>query len=1624
MLAKRTLLVLGALCLAGLAFGATTIEINDATDTIHNTNPGDCANSGTGTCSLRDAILFANFTGSSGQPYTFKFDQLAAGTHTITLSNAPGHGSLDAINVTVVIDGTTHPDGKVELSGVNLTSGSPPGLVLDGTGASTVKGMVVNNFLGDGIDVGATATGSLITGNYIGTDFTGTSAAANGVDGLALNATLVTVNSNVISGNGQFGLHIFGSFFPTANGVNVQNNKIGTDVTGLLALGNTSDGIRIDVGAFGNAIGGGNVISGNGGNGIFVNGNASFPGGNVISGNFIGTRIGGVLGAISNTLDGVRIDQSNLNIVGGGPFGGNLISGNQGNGIEINDSDNTLIVNNVIGLDALGGLGGQEGNGGDGILVAISTHTDIGGPGGVATFNVISSNTGNGVHINGNSGTTTNNIVEGNIIGANVPGIARPNGGAGVFVEGSSAGNNTVGGGSSNQGNTIAFNTGPGVRIGSTAGDFVSPVPILSNSIHDNVALGIDLGNDGVTNNDSGDTDIGPNEFQNFPVFTLALLSPSTGKVLIRGTQDSQQASNQIQMFLAAADPSGHGEGKTLILDQSGVVNGAFSFGPSTPSSAVAGGDLLTGTATTADGTSEFSLNIPFVVNALPVANAGPNQSLPTGSTVVLDGSASMDPDSLPNGPTIANGNFTWIQTGGPAVVLTNPTNVNPSFVAASPGSYVFSLVVSDGLDSSINPASVTITVTSSSTTTLVSSVNPSVFGQSVTFTATVSGTGPTPTGTVTFFDGATNIGTGSLNPSAQATLTTSTLAVGTHPITAVYGGDPNFNGSTSNLVSQVVNKDNSATAVVSNINPSVFGQTVTFTATVTAVAPGSGVPTGSVTFFLDGTPTAPILLNPSGQATFSTSALAVGTHTITATYGGDPGFNGSTSPAVSQVVNKADTTTTLLSSVNPSLVGQSVTFTATVTAVAPGAGTPTGTVDFFDGATPLGSGPLNPSAQATFSTSALTQGSHSITAVYNGDPDFNTSTSSILTQVVNPTGGTPSATALVSNINPSVFGQAVTFTATVTGSGPTPTGMATFFDGATPIATVSLNPSGIGTLTTSSLLVGTHPITAQYAGDATYAPSTSSIVSQVVNKADTTTTVISSVNPSIVGQSVTFTATVTAVAPGSGTPTGNVTFFDGATMLGTGALNPSAQATFTTTTLTQGTHPITAVYAGDPDFNGSSSSILSQVVNPSGGTPSTTTLTSSQNPSVFGQAVTFTATVTGSGATPTGTVTFLDGATTLATVGLNPSGMATFTTSALAVGTHPMTASYAGDSTYAPSSSSPLSQVVNKADTTTTVVSSVNPSKVGQSVTFTATVAAVAPGSGTPTGNVTFFDGATMLGTVALNPSAQAAFSTAALTQGTHPITATYAGDPDFNGSSSSVLSQVVNATGGTPSATALVSSLNPSLFGQAVTFTATVTGSGATPTGSVTFFDGATPLGTVPLNPSAVATLTTSTLAVGSHPITAAYAGDATYAASTSPVVNQVVNPAGGLPSVTTVISSLNPSTVGQSVTFTATVTGGGATPTGNVTFLDGATMLGTVALNGAAQAVFSTSALALGSHPITASYAGSATYAPSSGGLTQIVNPVITGGAAIPVLDYRGAAVLALLLAGAGLWISRRR
>jgi hypothetical protein len=472
-----------------------------------------------------------------------------------------------------------------------------------------------------------------------------------------------------------------------------------------------------------------------------------------------------------------------------------------------------------------------------------------------------------------------------------------------------------------------------------------------------------------------------------------------------------------------------------------------------------------------------------------------------------------------------------------------------------------------------------------------------------------------------------------------------------------------------------------------------------------------------------------------------------------------------------------ATLTATLNSATGTGLVGKVVSFTLDGAFAGTAVTDSSGVASLTSVPTSDSAGTVTGAVVASFagdSTNKLSQGS--------GDLVVSTSPTSLGTVSGTATfGGTATlvATLTSSTTNSPIAGETVDFT----------------LDG-TSVGSAVTDSTGVATLSSVATTdaVGTHTgaVVASYAGSTNYLPAANATGDLVVSQASTTTTLASSTNPSVSGQSVTFTATVAVVSPGSGTPTGTVNFLDGTTVIGTDEPLTAGVATFSTSSLAVATHSITAVYSGDTNFTTSTSSAVSQVVLQA----STTTLTSSPNPSVYGQSVTFTATVAHSSGTgtPTGTVNFMEGTTTLGT-GTLSSGVATFSTSSLAVGTDSITAVYSGDTTYGTSTSTAVSQVVNMASSTTTLVSSLNPSTSGALVTFTATVAAVSPGSGTPTGTVNFLENGTQIGTGTLSAGV-ATFGTTTLTAAGSPysITADYLGDTNFTTSTSSAVSQVVS--------------------------------------------------------------------------------------------------------------------------------------------------------------------------------------------------------------------------------------
>ena len=831
-------------------------------------------------------------------------------------------------------------------------------------------------------------------------------------------------------------------------------------------------------------------------------------------------------------------------------------------------------------------------------------------------------------------------------------------------------------------------------------------------------------------------------------------------------------------------------------------------------------------------------------------------------------------------------------------------------------------------------------------------------------------------------------------------------------------------------------------TTLTSSANPSVFGQPVTFTATV-GMNPASTNPvSGTVSFTVDqGTPVN-VAVSSAGKATYTAYGLSLGTHAIVASYGGAT-LLAPSQGTLTQTVGQANSATYLTYS-GSFVYGQPLSLTASVGVAQPGSGRPTGSVTFYDGAAALQTFTL-PAATNTSTANSVTLvlptglavGSHTLTAVYNGDTNFVAGTSNVVKATV---AAVASATKLTAGANPVTTGQTVTFTAavaqnlsstTVTKLTAIPTGTVTFSDGTTKLDTVALDATGTAQKSASFTLAGSHSIVASYSGDAIFGPSSISLSEMV--QAITTTQLASSVNPSVFGQPVTFTATV-APTPNSTTAAvaGTVTFTidQGAPI---NAPVSGGKAVYTTSGLAVGTHSVVTSFGGSSLFTASQAT-LSQVVTPS----ASITYLSCGGSFVFGQPVTLTAMVgaksPGSGI-PTGSVTFYDGTTALgpaapivpATVAGSTNGgnLATLSLpTGLGVGSHVLSAVYGGDANFLTSTSASVTKTVAAVASATRLSASANPVAIGQSVTFTANVAQLltsttgTPLTTIPTGSVTFCDGTTRLGTIQLDATGAAQVAASFTTAGSHSIVASYSGDAIYDSSTGTLSESVQSVT-----SLQLTSSANPSVFGQPVTFTAVVpvttspTG-GTTNTAAVTVTFTIDQGAAVPVQVvGGKAAYTTSTLALGTHAVVASYGGTSSTTPSQA-TLSQVVRQANSV----TYLSASGSFVAGQPLTLTAMVgpqSPASGIPTGNVPFFDGTTSLGTAQIipatvagttpNAANSATLTLQAgLRVGSHVLSAVYAGDTNFLTStSAPITKIVagvasttrlaasaNPVNTG------------------------------
>jgi autotransporter-associated beta strand protein len=1001
----------------------------------------------------------------------------------------------------------------------------------------------------------------------------------------------------------------------------------------------------------------------------------------------------------------------------------------------------------------------------------------------------------------------------------------------------------------------------------------------------------------------------------------------------------------------------------------------------------------------------------------------------------------------LPGATINANDSFTIIKANS---LTANSTLMQGSVIFV--GTLKFNILY----DYTPGASSVTLQhVRASSTVKVVASTNPSIYGQKITYTAIVTpegGAGAIPGGdSVTFtFDGVSYPAV-PLNSQNHATFdpqqaiggpltvtTPSTL----HTLVADFGGDAaNFLPSSGSLSpGQTVNKATTTALLASNspvvlgVPTAVFGDAVTITVTLGAALPsgepGTAAPSGNVTFSLDGTTLnqpnqVQTLTNGQASITFSSATLfgelGGGTHSFNLSYSGDGNFKSfSTMTPITQLVSKAATSVSLQTSAS-SIVGDSVTFTATVSTSAAGTIKPTGRVSFYDGVIDsrhlLGSGAVDKvTGVASLNYSALSASNHTIIAVYNGDGNFNSSSFVPSQPNVNVSKRDTSASLSATPTSPSTFGQAVTFTATISPAGGiTPaaiTGTVLFdIDHGTAqefTKTVTVI-SGQASFRTNPLQLsaGTHTITASYGGDSNYNAAPLATVSQMINATGTNTALIAAPTTVVAGHPVIFTATVTSQAASAGSPTGMVEFkitsatggstniTQDVTLIGGANLQSTAQYTFSGPV--RDTYKVTATYLGAFGIAGSSAQIQSFVVS---GADSITTVNAAPSTTVtFGQALTLTANVsaaTNNPALPTGSVNFVvtntvTQASQTFSASVNAGTATTQSITGLAAGTYTVQGNYSGDTIFNSSVGSLPTETVQQAQSSTAVSTSANSVGYGQTVTFTATVTSAA---GKPTGSVTFHvtGGGVITDTmVSLDPSTgQANLPISNLTPGSYTVSADFSGGSNSNfAPSSGTLNggEMVTKAGTTTTVDPVSGS---PVFGQPITLSAHVSaGSISLDGGSVHFFDGLTDLGAATSFSLATgqATLSINTLAATGHSITAQYSGDNILQGSTSAATSVVIGMAntstllattatesdvGGM-SITATVSAQFPSTITPaegSVTFTVTNTS--VNPNTITTYVQN--------LNGSGVATLP--ALSVGTYVITAVYTGTANLSSSNG------------------------------------------
>lgn len=940
----------------------------------------------------------------------------------------------------------------------------------------------------------------------------------------------------------------------------------------------------------------------------------------------------------------------------------------------------------------------------------------------------------------------------------------------------------------------------------------------------------------------------------------------------------------------------------------------------------------------------------------------------------------------------------------GSPVDLSGET-VQSELVPAPLGTYNFTAAFlgNNNLNTSTTSSTLAQVVEKAHTTTVVTTpANPTVYGYGVTFTATVDSVLPslaTPDGSVQFkLDGVNYGAPVALNGSGQAakTIPFTALWPTTHSITAEYSGAGNFlpSDNLSTPLFHTVIKSTPNFNFIPSQTEALAGEAISAVISVLPTPSNIGTPTGTLSVYVDGDLFAgPLTLDANGQVEISNLALLTGSHTISLQYSGDDYFavTPSTFP-LPVTISPADTTTTIIG-FNPAdlVTGQTTSVSVTVSPVAPASGTPTGQVQVTNGTDSCTI--LLASGAGSCDFTPTHPGSPDLTAHYLGDSSYKISDAAAL---AGPTVVKANTTISSFIFDPAaiVTGQPATFNVTIAVAAPgsgTPTGTVNISNAAGS-CTITL-VSGSGSCAFVPQIAGITDLTVSYSGDDDFDPVSSVLSGPVVNKAPTVISVASSNSASVYGESLIYTASISVPAPGAGSPTGLVQFYiDGQAFSEPVALVDGTAVSTANAILNTGSHGIYAVYLGDDNFAGSTSSIISQSV---AAVDTTLTLFTDMNPSPYGQSVFVTARLTASNpstAIPTGSVQFyVDGVTYGSPVLMNSSGEAVkeLPWTALWVGHHSITAVYSGNTNFNPANnlSSPWDQEVVAGEVSFSALGSASPSVFGQSVSFTISVIRLGQSPILPGGTIDVaIDGTPFASGLTLDDAAQAVTGEiATLSAGYHSLTIQYSGDDNYAAFTSTLTN--AHQVAKSPVSVSIDSFTPAVVVGQPVEVTVTVAaaapGAGM-PSGSVSIHNGSATC-IITLNAGTGSCQFTPTSA-GTFELTAEYLGDSSFlTGSGSENSGPVISPA----ETQTSLVAYAPATivVGQPTTVSVAVsasTPGSGLPSGPVFIEFGAANCTATVVDGIGSCELTPTQTGLTN--ISIAYLGSDDYKPSSAGLVS--------------------------------------